>query len=102
MANFRAQRQYTARKILTCAACSGTIRRGRPYVRGLTREPYHPDCRRRHVLPPAEEVPRYLVGCPVGKLCNGCDRAIELEDLGVVHVLTKPWHKECLRIVFKD
>ena len=31
---------------MICAVCGMVIHRGRGYVQGLTREPYHPECRR--------------------------------------------------------
>jgi len=93
-------RKWTPRKnpaatvTMTCATCRQPIRRGSQYVRGLTHEPYHPNCKRFGVLAAQDIQPRYLHGDPTGQPCAGCGQPVELGEL-IVHIMARPWHREC-------
>ncbi len=88
------RRHYRSRIALTCAGCRAPISAGEPFVRGLTKEPWHTLCRRMRVSPERTLQSRYRQDDPTGKPCLGCGVEIATEDR-VVFVTTTPWHTEC-------
>jgi hypothetical protein len=78
-----------------CRACNGTIPAGQRFARGLTKEPYHHDCRRMGVRPPVPE-PRIVVGSTIPDYhpnCAWCD-----EPIGDQKSITKDqltYHRPC-------
>ncbi|MBU1802382.1 hypothetical protein [Nocardioides sp.] len=89
------RRTYREGDDLTCAGCKGVILAGEKFWRGITREPWHPACRRLNVNTAHPITKRYLTDDPVGQSCGGCGCVITEHDT-VVHKLAKPWHKECI------
>lgn len=97
MRKFKTSRRWEAPRTLKCSICLQPIPQGSPYVRGLTAEAYHPDCRRRRVhAATGAELPRVAHGDPLASNCAGCLSPIQPDELGgVVHLLGHAWHKEC-------
>lgn len=79
-----------------CRACLGVIPSGKWFVRGLTKEPYHTDCKRLGVRP-VVSAPRLVVGSPIPSPrpaeCAWCG-----EPIGESKSITKDqvtYHRPC-------
>lgn len=92
----RKRKYYTDTTEQTCAGCRGPISPNSPFVRGMTKEPWHPMCRELKVTPEKISKPRYRQDDPVGKPCLGCGEELTARD-AVVFVSTTPWHSNCRR-----
>lgn len=88
------RRTYRSPTSLTCAGCRGEIEPGTKFWRGLTKEPWHPSCKRTGVVPGPAPIRRYPVDDPIGKHCGGCRLEI-LAGEAFVHLRAAPWHKFC-------
>jgi hypothetical protein len=88
------RKTYKSPVALTCAGCGREIPAGSSYWKDLTKQSWHPSCKRMGVSQHKYSPPRYRFDDHVGQNCEGCGTTIaEGED--VVHINTKPWHKEC-------
>lgn len=90
----RTRRFYVAEADLVCVRCTQPIHKGARYVRDITKQPSHPQCRRLNISTRRVEQPRFQFDSAVGAECDGCGDTIR-EGEEVVHVLAKPWHTEC-------
>lgn len=77
----------------TCSRCRNTIGSNAAHYRDLSSAVAHPSCVRLNIKP-IVEAPRFKQDPAVGQDCEGCGMKILAGDK-VVHVLTRPWHREC-------
>jgi hypothetical protein len=76
-----------------CRMCQREMKPGVAFVRGLTKEPYHPACRRLlSAAGPARPVK--IKSIDSGETCAGCADFISSTEK-FTRVSGVPWHKEC-------
>jgi hypothetical protein len=86
------RRRVTKGELLLCAGCGERIHA--EYVRDLTKQPWHPVCRRLGAPVNAPPPPRYLG--TTKNTCDGCDLPVTEHD-DTLTVNAAPWHRECYR-----
>jgi hypothetical protein len=97
MTQHKTNKRYTVDQDQTCGGCKKLIPAGSTFLKDVSRTPWHADCKRLRVNVSRPTAPRYLVGDPTGKQCDGCGETIKPED-EVVHKNTLPWHSECVHM----
>jgi hypothetical protein len=91
----RGRASYVSTVDEKCRACSTVIPAGERFLQGLTKEPYHRQCKRLNIKPAVQE--RRVITNPIKlspPICAGCEEEIG-SDQRITRVSGTPWHHEC-------
>lgn len=96
----RRRKYYVADHEMSCShpGCVVPIQAGQRYIQGLTKEPWHPSCRKAAIYVPEPANPNR--DSPLARLpkpepeCTGCHEPVRADERQV-HTFSECWHKDC-------